>query len=188
MEYLCDSIPLYHYLSTQAYDKKLHIYNTILKHLKQLHAFHYDKYDENDSQDIRELLRKETIIKILERYEEIKTIVNQISIKSVNNVQLLDFTTIMEMIKTYIDKIDITTLSLVLIHGDLNFNNILINKYTEELCFIDPKGSFGNLDLYGLKQYDIAKIHFALSGYDMFDQMDITELDIVNEFRIYIPR
>ena len=34
-----------------------------------------------------------------------------------------------------------------------------------EIIFIDPRGYFGNTKLYGLKQYDFAKLLFGLSGY-----------------------
>ena len=51
----------------------------------------------------------------------------------------------------------------------------------------DPRGYFGNLPTpYGLPQYDHAKIAFALSGYDLFDTMDIQELDI-RDGNISIP-
>jgi hypothetical protein len=66
------------------------------------------------------------------------------------------------------------------IHGDCQFNNILIGP-EKEILFIDPRGYYGTYDIYGIPEYDDAKIAFALSGYDNFDSMKITSLNIEND-------
>ena len=71
-----------------------------------------------------------------------------------------------------------------IIHGDCQFNNILINK-KGELKFIDPRGYYGTSRIYGLIDYDMAKICFALSGYDLFDNSSIINLNIDGD-TIYI--
>jgi beta-phosphoglucomutase-like phosphatase (HAD superfamily) len=51
------------------------------------------------------------------------------------------------------------------IHGDPHLSNILIDN-NEKLWFIDPRGYFGNTKLFGLKEYDVSKITYSLSGFD----------------------
>lgn len=65
-----------------------------------------------------------------------------------------------------------------LIHGDVHLGNILLCE--NNIYFIDPRGYFGNSRLYGLYEYDFAKFLFGLSGYSIFDNMNIDELIINN--------
>jgi 5-methylthioribose kinase len=57
-----------------------------------------------------------------------------------------------------------------IIHGDLNFSNIMINPENQDIKFIDPRGGFGKTKVFGSKDYDYAKILYALYGYDNFQQ------------------
>ncbi len=49
------------------------------------------------------------------------------------------------------------------IHGDLTMSNILISR-EGKLYLIDPRGCFGNTNLYGDVRYDIAKIYYSVVG------------------------
>ena len=117
------------------------------------------------------------IQKMIDKYSHIDTIYCHgqfIKRKSIHEI--------LEKIKTNVDEYcksldDVTDYSLI--HGDCQFNNILMNE-SDDLVFIDPRGYFGNTLLFGLKEYDIAKIYFALSGYDEFDNRSIETLDIEN--------
>ena len=64
------------------------------------------------------------------------------------------------------------------IHGDCQFNNILYNTQNCDMIFIDPRGYFGSSIVFGIPEYDLAKVIFALTGYDVFDNMRIDALDI----------
>lgn len=44
------------------------------------------------------------------------------------------------------------------IHGDLDFSNIFYNVENRKITLIDPRGSFGNIKLFGDWRYDYAKI------------------------------
>ncbi len=65
-----------------------------------------------------------------------------------------------------------------LIHGDTHLGNIM--KSNNNLYFIDPRGIFGNTKLFGIKEYDYAKLLFGISGYSKFDQMEFSEIKIEN--------
>ena len=55
------------------------------------------------------------------------------------------------------------------IHGDLNGSNVMYNRNTNKIKFIDPRGYFGKSQLIGPKYYDFAKVAYCLSGYDEFN-------------------
>ena len=77
------------------------------------------------------------------------------------------------------------------IHGDIHLGNILVPREvdapapteitdnpTHKYIFIDPRGYFGKYNLYGEPRYDYAKLIFGISGYSIFDQMNIESIDI----------
>lgn len=124
---------------------------------------------------------EEVETKIFDRYNETnwteKPYFN--SIQTVNNIKI-------QNINCYVLKIKNTLLNLLdtrdyynLIHGDIHLGNILHNtEISNKLYYIDPRGYFGNTKLYGLKEYDYAKLLFGLSGYSMFDNMNFQNLVI----------
>lgn len=72
-----------------------------------------------------------------------------------------------------------------LIHGDCTFSNILLNE-TMEPVFIDPRGYFGNTELYGDPAYDWAKLYYSIAGnYDQFNKkrfrLEIGEAEVTLE-------
>lgn len=175
MEYMKYYIPLYQIYNTlNAYEIQFNIKNK----LGILHSF--DKIITTRENYIKNVLI-ETKNKLYERYEIIKPIVYKYNyINSVNDIYIYDFNYIVETINSKIINIIKlkTEYHYVPIHGDCQFNNILINPDTNDICFIDPRGYFGNLEIFGIEEYDFAKILFALSGYDHFDNSDIAELSI----------
>jgi GTP:adenosylcobinamide-phosphate guanylyltransferase/aminoglycoside phosphotransferase len=55
------------------------------------------------------------------------------------------------------------------IHGDPTLSNILFDEKLKPY-FIDPRGNFGNLIIYGDEYYDYAKVYYSLFGnYDKFN-------------------
>ncbi len=51
-----------------------------------------------------------------------------------------------------------------IIHGDFCFSNILISDDFSAAKLIDPRGSFGDFDIYGDSRYDIAKLFHSVDG------------------------
>ncbi|MEM3193005.1 MAG: hypothetical protein QW292_13170 [Candidatus Parvarchaeota archaeon] len=61
--------------------------------------------------------------------------------------------------------------SFELIQGDPTFSNILIEQSSRIPIFIDPRGYFGSMKLYGDSMYDYAKLYYsAIGNYDFFNQ------------------
>lgn len=51
-----------------------------------------------------------------------------------------------------------------IIHGDLCFSNILVESDLGFLRVIDPRGSFGDYDIYGDPRYELAKLMHSMDG------------------------
>jgi thiamine kinase-like enzyme len=67
-----------------------------------------------------------------------------------------------------------------LIHGDITMSNMIFEKRTNKVYFIDPRGYFGNTLLYGDPYYDWAKLYYSVIGnYDQFNKKKFS-LDISN--------
>ena len=68
------------------------------------------------------------------------------------------------------------------IHGDCTFSNTLLRSDGTPML-IDPRGYFGNTELYGDPAYDWAKLYYSVVGnYDQFNLkrfvLDIREQDV----------
>lgn len=67
------------------------------------------------------------------------------------------------------------------IHGDLHFSNIIYGPEAKGVKLIDPRGRFGEFDLYGDPHYDLAKLRHSTHGkYDLIAQ-DRFEIEIDEE-------
>ena len=70
--------------------------------------------------------------------------------------------------------------NFTLIHGDCTFSNTLIDQDLN-ITFIDPRGYFGKVLLYGDEYYDWAKLYYSLKGnYDQFNNKKFA-LDILKD-------
>jgi hypothetical protein len=67
---------------------------------------------------------------------------------------------------------DIKCENFAFIHGDCTFSNMMLRVGCEPV-FIDPRGYFGNTELFGDVNYDWAKLYYSLVGnYDKFNLKD----------------
>jgi tRNA A-37 threonylcarbamoyl transferase component Bud32 len=148
----------------------------IIKNLSNLHDYNNIKVDKSY---FKKILFEETIMKINERYIIIKDIIEKNNnIKYINNIELLNFNKIINELTNYFNLYidNLNEYILQPIHGDPQYNNIIFNN--NDVFFIDAKGIFGSSIIYGIKEYDIAKIFFSLSGYEIFDNMTIDNINI----------
>jgi hypothetical protein len=132
------------------------------------------------SQDvIKRDLNIELNIKIMNRFNEYDWDSNLIykSIKSVNNVKIKNIYYYTQILEKKIIQYFETRNYYNLIHGDTHLGNILLDK-NDNIYFIDPRGYFGESSLFGIYEYDYAKLLFGLSGYSVFDNMIIDEINV----------
>jgi tRNA A-37 threonylcarbamoyl transferase component Bud32 len=110
--------------------------------------------------------------KLLARYREIKDVIKAFGpITHVNGLYIGDLNPEVTIHKLYarLHEHYAGTEDYSMIHGDLQMSNSMIDTSNLEVSFIDPRGYFGKSELMGLPDYDIAKVYYSLSGYDLFN-------------------
>jgi RIO-like serine/threonine protein kinase len=187
MEFLKEYKPLYLIFPSFTEKEKNECLNNIIEKLNYLHNIHVCI----DKNKFKHDLIMETIQKIQIRLKFVLPIIENNtrynSIEYVNDKKIINLNKIIEIINQNVNNfLNNPNLKYEygIIHGDCQFNNIMINN-DKEIKFIDPRGYYGSSRIYGLIDYDMAKICFALSGYDIFDNSDIKHLDI-NEDNINV--
>lgn len=142
--------------------------------IKALDDFHQSTRVPGDPTD---LIRKEIYQKIKYRYQGFRF---PAVARTINGVKVRSFSEALEFFRT----VQIPQASMCMIHGDPHFGNIIIDD--DGPVFIDPRGTFGGWDLYGVPEYDIAKVHLSLSGYNQLE--DSPRLTIVDgDVQIPLP-
>ena len=149
--------------------------NTIKHHLQAIH----NVKKQIDQATLLSVLNAETNLKIMKRYHEYDWTIMK-PIRTVNHIQIRDVYYYCDIIHNKLKELLKDRDYYSIVHGDIHLGNILLDP-SNNMYFIDPKGFFGNTDLYGIHEYDYAKLMFGISGYSIFDTMDITELDIKDE-------
>ena len=178
MEYLSKYTPLYKLYETINIYEKMNIYSTIKSALNTLHK-QTEKYVSFDV--ILDDIEYEFKTKLFDRIKVVQDLIDTYSfITSINGSTIHSFA---ESINIHYNRVfnyfnNKQNHITCVIHGDCQFNNILIHEQTYDIMFIDPKASFGKTQLFGVPEYDFAKLKFAISGYDKFDNSDIDSLDI----------
>jgi len=186
MKYYKTYIPIYKLFYIFSKTIQSNLITFIIKELEILHTFEYITLNK---EDFINNIKIETQYKILSRYKDINLILSTFdNIKYVNSIKLFSFNDILTYINKHIDiYIDsLSSYTFSIIHGDCQFSNILYNEETNDIIFIDPRGYFGDKKIYGLKEYDIAKVYFALSGYDYFDKLEVNNLIIKDNNNLII--
>ena len=121
--------------------------------------------------------------KIYERIENVYDIINSFSfLNSVNGIKIVHdhnyiINDLYEKIKNFYIK---NNTNYCTIHGDSHFSNIIISD-DDKIIFIDPRGYFGNSIFYGLKEYDIGKLVYSLSGFDEINNNEKHHFNIIGK-------
>lgn len=78
-----------------------------------------------------------------------------------------------------------------IIHGDLCFANIMVDTNLSFIKVIDPRGKFGDYDIYGDFRYEIAKIFHSIDGGYDYIIKDLFKIDYnieKNEFKFELTK
>lgn len=154
--------------------------NSVLQHITLLHNHVHKSVSRKE---YIEQLKIESLHKVVTRFNETnwETIPGFNEITHVNHVKIRDLNYYILKINKRIDEIvsELPEHRFALIHGDINLGNIMKNC-AGDIRFIDPRGYFGNMNLFGIEEYDFAKLLFGLSGYNAFDEMIIDKNDIID--------
>jgi hypothetical protein len=137
---------------------------------EQLDTLHCHKREVGTVQ-VQTDIRVEAYDKLIARYDEIKPMIDAFGpVQWVNchKLECLDPKVTIKRLYGELAKQYSTSLHS-LIHGDLQMSNTMIDPDTLEVTLIDPRGYFGKSTTYGCADYDIAKLLYSLSGYDLFN-------------------
>jgi HAD superfamily hydrolase (TIGR01509 family) len=158
--------PLYKVFWNLSFENQSNIVNKIFMQLNDLHSQKI-KIDNN-------IIIEDTMIEIKHKIElrlqKVKEMIKSfgrveyVNGKKINN----DINFILKNISSKIERYISDKREYSVIHGDCQFSNTLCDK-DRNIYFIDPRGYYGNSSIYGLKEYDYAKVLYALSGYDQFN-------------------
>jgi hypothetical protein len=189
IEYKINHIPLYKFFLNYE-NKILNIKNenekiiknaeyniikiTILKNiLNKINYLHNIDVKKESKISFLNNLRKEIHDKLYDRKKIINDFIDYFGeIKIVNNIKISTFDEIVEKCKLIIVQYyeTLQNYDYSILFGDCQFSNILIDPNDiSDIIFIDPRGYFGNSMIYGPKEYDYAKVLYAISGYDNFN-------------------
>ena len=83
---------------------------------------------------------------------------------TVNDKKYLSLTQIISLLKTRIPELLYDIKEFNIIHGDLCFANIMIDGNLSFIKVIDPRGKFGDYDIYGDFRYELAKLFHSIDG------------------------
>ena len=144
--------------------------NIIREIIQKLNIIHNSKTKNIKNETYNNDIKIEFYDKLINRLDEIKPLINFIKPEKVNNTPINNNIKIIlnELYKKIFDKLK-NNKQYNLIHGDCQFSNILYNETFNDICFIDPRGYYGNTFFFGIKEYDYSKLLYALSGYDDFN-------------------
>ena len=148
---------------------------------KQLKLLASEVEMEVDPMTVKSDIELEAHAKLVNRYNEIKPMIEAFGkdINVVNGLQIeTDVYRVIADLTVALWKHYENTNTYSLIHGDLQMSNTMVNPRSLEVTLIDPRGYFGSTKLYGLQDYDKAKMLYALTGYDLFNYS--TEFHIKN--------
>ncbi len=87
------------------------------------------------------------------------------------------FTSLVPQINQYAKKM-IVNARLGILHGDLCFSNILFDINSQIVKLIDPRGSFGQVGIFGDQRYDMAKLRHSIHGLYDYVVSDLFEISI----------
>lgn len=137
-----------------------------------------DEFGKPLIKDIKKIYVEKTVsrlLKIKDTTEFGNFFVDKIIINSKVYRSLEEYLSILpELIDKYVISTFIGEFNII--HGDLCFSNILVEDSYNFMRLIDPRGSFGEWDIYGDTRYEIAKLFHSLEGkYDLMieDMFDI---------------
>lgn len=105
----------------------------------------------------------------------------------INNKKYLNLTEIKKNLKKIVMNNLLNEKFFCIIHGDLCFSNILIDDKLNFIKLIDPRGKFGEFDIFGDQRYDIAKLYHSIDGkydYIIKDMFELNVHDNIIQYKI----
>lgn len=159
---------------------------------EQLNFLHSHKKAVGSDVVLRDV-KMEAYTKLMSRYTEIEPLVKSFGPITTVNGKRLTSSDPRKVISELYEELAwqyVDTTEHSMIHGDLQMSNSMIDPDTLEITLIDPRGYFGSSITYGAAEYDVAKLLYSLSGYDLFNYSHTFHIDLPQSGHICfdIPR
>lgn len=165
-------VPVFQFWKTLDAENRGLVLERVFDQMDELHRIHQSGMSHTLADHIRDV-KIEAHDKLLSRYAEIENVVKAFGEVHTVNGQRLTETDPRKIISALyaelVDLYDNDDTRYSVIHGDMQMSNTMINPDTMEVSLIDPRGYFGKSEVYGLADYDIAKMYYSLTGYDLFN-------------------
>lgn len=156
-------------------EEKRKILKEIVNSLKKLHSLEKQAVDYFS-------IKENYINKTFARLDKVRNLIPYSDQKyiNINGKRCRNIFFYREELEKKVEKLDFKEFTLI--HGDCTFSNLML-KENNEPVLIDPRGYFGNTEIYGDPVYDWAKLYYSIKGnYDKFNlkkfKLDIEENDI----------
>ncbi len=138
-----------------------------------------------DSADLKNSLRSMYLDKTLNRLNQLKTQPEFDKFFKeplrINGTCYQPLDEIIKILENVIPKFLLEAKSFSIIHGDFCFPNIMIDDNFNFIKLIDPRGKFGDYDIYGDPRYEFAKLLHSIEGKYDFIIKDLFDLKITGE-------
>lgn len=172
---------------------RLDIWKKIFANITDTYIEQFQTVKNFESDDWQADFRRHYLEKTFERIEEVKNITEFCELFSyskltINGEECVPYRDLFKRVADVMFPRVAKEEDICLIHGDMCFSNILYDVDAESFKLIDPRGSFGNMKLYGDHKYDLAKLyHSAVGLYDFIthDLFDVTHEDSQLDLTIY---
>lgn len=109
----------------------------------------------------------------------------------VNDIRCPSLSNVLDILVGEIKQTVLDCKEMQIIHGDLCFANILIDSDFRFIKVIDPRGAFGDYNIYGDARYEIAKLFHSFRGnYDCIisDRFDVSIDKNTVVYKVYEPK
>lgn len=140
----------------------------------------FRRYEVKDS-NIKNSLEETYLIKTIDRLNKLK---ENDSFKkffnhsiTINDKKYKSLNEIIDILNIEIPKRLYRIKTFNIIHGDLCFANIMVDSNFSFIKVIDPRGKFGDFDIYGDQRYELAKLFHSVDGKYDFIIKDLFDID-----------
>lgn len=152
-------------LNNQLWEK---IFSSIFFTIEDMSKYKFSLNKEQVTKSISEMYVNKTINRLSKLKSDDKFNIFFSSNIEINGHTFFGIDYYSSKLNSLMEKYDIYNIdSFNIIHGDFCFSNILYDTNADLIRLIDPRGKFGEYDIYGDIRYDLAKIsHSVMGKYD----------------------
>lgn len=167
---------LYGNLTASQWEKIFKKINFVLKD--------FSRYKLRDKH-LTDSLRSMYLEKTLSRFNRLKSQEEFISLFNrpvyINGYSYPPLDEVIKILEEIVPRLLFNVEEFSIIHGDFCFPNVMIDSNFDFIKLIDPRGKFGNYDIYGDNRYEFAKLLHSIEGKYDYIIKDLFNLEFHGE-------